>query len=260
MKYFLISMAILSTAIGVNAQQISAMNKDIKNGLTIDVGIGVGSVYSNPKGMFTQRIGAEWNILPRFLANDISMAVGFYVNNNYGGGIDVHTVGTYDYSYTVFSNSDIYGVTSNRYRRQGSGSADVRVRRDDISFLPTVSLRYHCTDKLEAYISLGVGLSLMNSMTGSYINSTGFSSANVVNQPNSGTASLTYNYNDLDHVKWSDTSWTKASPAVSAYLGARYFFTEHWGINAQLGLISANIKKSVGNSYNVFSIGASYRF
>lgn len=260
MKKFFISLAILGSAAGASAQQISEVNRNVENGLIIDAGIGVGSVYSDSKAMFTQRVGAEWNILPEFLADGVSLAVGFYINNSYGGGRDVRTIGTYSYDYTLYSKSDRLGTTSTKQHREGYGTADVNMRRDDISLLPTVSLRYRCTDNLEAYLSFGLGMSIMNGVTGGYSNPDGFSSADVVNKSDYGAVALTYKYNDLDHVKWANGNWTKASFAVSTYIGARYFFTENWGVNAQIGLIAANVRKSYGNSYNVFSVGASYRF
>lgn len=39
--------------------------------------------------------------------------------------------------------------------------------------------------------------------------------------------------------------------------------TDRWGVDAQVGLVSANIKnadKGYPNSYGVFALGASYRF
>ncbi len=261
MKKLLISLAALSCILASNAQQTSEINTNVMDGLTIDAGIGAGSVYTKSKAMFTQRIGAEWNMLPTFLTDGVSLSVGFYINNNCGGGYDTRTVGTYDYYYKIYSKSNRTGqTTSTDHRRQGYGTADVRLSRDDISFMPTASLRYQITNKLEAYLSLGMGLSIMNTYTGKVSNATGFESDNVINKSDYGAVALTYKYNDLDHVKWADLTWTKASFAVATYIGARYFITDNWGINAQLGLISANVRKSVGNSYNVFSIGASYRF
>lgn len=257
MKKLLLPLAILSCVFASNAQ----INNDVQNGLTIDVGIGAGSVYTNSKAMFTQRIGAEWNILPTFLTDGVSLAVGFYINNNCGGGYDTRTVGTYDYYYKIYSKSNRTGqTTSTNQHRQGYGTADVRLSRDDISFLPTASLRYQITDKLEAYLSFGMGLSIMNAYTGEVSNATGFDKANVVNKSDYGAVALTYKYDDLEHVKWANLTWTKASFSVATYIGARYFFTDNWGVNAQIGLISANVRRSVGNSYNVFSVGATYRF
>ena len=56
---------------------------------------------------------------------------------------------------------------------------------------------------------------------------------------------------------------SKVVPAISVYVGATYMITDRWGVDAQAGLISANLKgskKGYPNSYSVFAVGASYRF
>lgn len=82
---------------------------------------------------------------------------------------------------------------------------------------------------------------------------------NYSSTSNIGTVT-TFSYDDLEHAEWGDLTYTKATAALATYIGARYFVTDNWAVNAHFGLISGNLKKSCGSSYNLFSVGASYKF
>lgn len=237
-----------------------ADNVPKKGELTVDAGIGVGMVgYKESKTLFTQRIGAEWVIVPKFMNDDFTLAAGVYINNGYGAGFYTKAAGTYDYEYSIKVVSKRTGISYNRQHRSGFGTADVNIKREDINLLPTISLRYHVNSSLDAYLSIGIGVGMMHSIMGKKSNIHGFDKQNYHHTDNIGTT-RSYSYNDLDHVDWGNSSFTKFTPALGTYIGARYTITESWGINAQVGLISANLKKSYGHSYNLFSFGASYKF
>lgn len=116
---------------------------------------------------------------------------------------------------------------------------DCKFKRDDISLLPTASLCYAFTPSLEAYFSLGLGVGILN-------------------------ARVSVDYDDgEDENDYTDSpeasSATNASFAMSSYIGMRYFFDKNWAVNAQFGMISGNFK-SHASSFNLFSVGVSYRF
>lgn len=61
-----------------------------KGELTVDAGIGAGIVdYNESKALFTQRVGAEWVVAPKFISNKFTLAAGVYINNGYGAGVDI---------------------------------------------------------------------------------------------------------------------------------------------------------------------------
>lgn len=111
-------------------------------------------------------------------------------------------------------------------------------RRDDFSLIPTASMRYRINSDFEAYGSFGIGMGVMHSF---YANEKHY-------QPVNG-----YFVTGLD-------SATKMTVALSCCVGVRYYLGEHWGLSSQLGIVSANLKSSWSSSYNIFTVGASYRF
>ncbi len=122
---------------------------------------------------------------------------------------------------------------------------DYSFTRDDISFMPMASLHYGMTDKLEVYGSVGVGVALMN-------HSYTYPPADIIN--------MIYKSNSYSGRTSCSDGESSAAFAMSLYAGARYYFSESWAANVQLGLINAAFKSSWGHSYNFLSVGASYTF
>jgi len=239
---------------------IHAAETPEKGDMIVEAGIGAGMVdYDESKALFTQRIGAEWVIVPELINDKFTLAAGVYINNGYGADVDTKAVGSYDYQYTITVRSKRTGTTYNHQRRTGYGTADVNIKREELNLLPTLSLRYHITPRFDAYLSIGAGVGMMHSIMGKKKNLKGFSKDSYNHTDNIGTT-RSYHYNDLDHVDWGDATFTKVTASIAAYVGARYFITDNWGVNAQVGLISANLKKSYSHSFNLFSIGATYKF
>lgn len=108
----------------------------------------------------------------------------------------------------------------------GVSKGKARFVNDDLTVMPTASLHHGFTDKLDGYATFGMGLGMLN-----YKES-------------------------IDG--WSHGA-TSASFAMAFNIGARYWINSSWAINGQLGLVSATWKNHYG-SYNVLSVGASYRF
>lgn len=229
-----------------------AMAKTPQKGeMTLDAGIGVGIVdYNDAKATFTQRVGAEWVVAPELFNNSrLNLALGFYINNAYGGKLDWTVVGQYNYTYQTSRqtiNSHNRPQTSYiSHKRSGVGVGATTQSREDLSMLPTISFRYEITDRLEGYLSIGAGVGIMHTIIGGDV------------KPVFGLSSSEY-YNDMDHVVWEDNSVTKVTAALATYIGARYRVGDNWGLNAQFGLVSGNLKKSMAHSFNLFSVGASW--
>lgn len=227
----------------------------------LNFSIGVGTIAGDgdlSTTSFDQHFGMEWGVAR--IGDKITVGAGFSINNTYGPYGDKTIAGTYDYTY----DDHVYGgryPTHTIKRRQGVGTAEAKITREDINALATVSFHYSPMPKLDIYANLGVGVGVMNYIIGDPHNEQGFS-ARSVNQNNSTGTRYVYSYNDLDHVKWMDME-TKFVPAISVYVGATYYLNDRWGLEAQVGLLSANIKdkdKGYPNSYSVFSVGASYKF
>ncbi|MDD6831560.1 MAG: outer membrane beta-barrel protein [bacterium] len=200
--FFLVAL-VVSAEIGVHAGNHIGVR-------TIDAGIGVGTYDKDGSSgfSFTQRLGIEWDVAR--LNKRLSLAAGVFLNNSYGNSL-----------------------SSISWREGGRiDEADIETTRDDISFLPTVSLRYNCTSNLEAFVGFGLGLGIL-------------------------TSKGTIEYMNEDEDDYS--SQTNASFAMSSYVGLRYFLTQNWAINGEFGMIAGNLK-SHASSFNLFSVGASYRF
>lgn len=257
MKKLLVCGLLATMSLGVMA---SPYDNPAAGDMLVDFGIGVGTVdYPSSKALFTQHLGVEFVVLPEVFSQDFTLAAGFYINNGFGAKLFNKGIpGFYDYKYPIHISSPTTGNTTNYGQRTGMGTANVNIYREDINFLPTVSLRYHAMPNLDAYMSFGIGLGVMNTVAGKKWNYEGFSRENSKTDVNGTVRS--YVYNDLDHAVWPDLNKSEACFSVAWYIGARYAVTDTWGVNAQFGLIGANVKKSFYNSYNLFSVGATYSF
>lgn len=281
MKKYILSAALFAAiALPVCSQTIDESSR------FVDFGIGVGaSENGGTKAMFTQRLAAEWivkdNIFNLF-GKDFSLGVGFQIDNAVGFGYTGLVDGKYDYYYTTYitkhKKDNGHGrpiTTTETYRtqRKGAGLAYTDVTRDNISLMPTVSLHGKFIDRFDFYATFGLGLGVMTNTLSNYEPAevyipgvgmvSGLEKADYYkeSQVGSETWETRYSFNDADHCEWNKKPYkTKATFACSFYVGARYFFNDNWAVNAQFGLVSANVNKSYGNSYNILSVGATYSF
>lgn len=229
----------------------------------LNFSIGVGTIAGDgdlSTTSFDQHFGMEWGVAR--IGDKITVGAGFSINNTYGPLGDMTIAGTYNYYYYQHVNSTVIDYNKgNQAHREGIGTAQAKITREDINALATVSFHYSPMPKLDVYANLGVGVGVMNYIVGDPHDEQGFSARSGTSKLPSGTTVYT-SYNDLDHVKWMDME-TKFVPAISVYVGATYYLNDRWGLEAQVGLLSANIKdkdKGYPNSYSVFSVGASYKF
>lgn len=239
----------------------------------IDLTIGVGSIpYADKnRATFDQHLSMEWGIAE--IADKFTIGVGFAINNQYGGQYNGMVVGTYDYAYHYRVRGGYTDMMTGKYEklnedkeiiRQGFGTAEAKIARDDIDAMATCSFHYSPMDKLDVYVKAGLGIGVMNYITSNIKNEVGFEKVDYNERVQTNYADYTtqYSYNDLDHVKWSGMH-AKLVPSVAAFVGGTYYLDDNWGVDAQIGLIDANIKsgkKGYPNSYGVFAVGVSYKF
>ncbi len=226
-----------------------------------DLSIGVGSVaYGKSYTTFDQHFGMEWGVAS--IADVVTIGVGFTVNNSFASFGKRTILGIYDYYYSRRVNSGVIDYNgTQQVHREGVGSADAVLFRDDVNAQATVSFHYSPLQKLDVFAKVGAGIGVMNYTVGKISNEQGFSSNSHTGSLGQGGTVMEYSYNDLDHVKW-DKPKSKAVPAISVYSGAAYYLTDNWGVEALLGLISTNVWNEIfyGNSYGVFAVGVTYKF
>ena len=273
MKKIILLSALALTAASVNGQIIR------KGDMVVDLGIGVGTAqvaYSEyqtingqeqivgdkaHKATFTQRLGFEVGVFD--LSDESSIGFGVSLNNSCGAFHNSIINGSYNYSYPIYD----YIKENNRWKpngvlegnRNGTGSAQARTTIEDFNVMFRVAYHREFIDNLDAYCAVGFGVSTFRDIYSDYSHKQGINSVNKTFDPDyNGMTQLCYTYDDNDHIQWQNSS-ASGRFVIAAYIGARYFLTENWGINAQLGLTSLSFKKDA-NNYSIFDIGASYRF
>lgn len=264
---------ILSVLAGI-AFSGSAQGVFEKGDKKMDLTIGVGTVAFKDKNRatFDQHFTMEWGVAS--IADKFTIGVGFAVNNMYGGKFESQTSGTFDYSYNIHTSGKLYDYASKKWKsfsdhtkgkRKGGGTADIDVAREDVDALAIGSLHYSPIINLDTYVRIGVGVGVMNVIYSNYRNLDGFKKVNEKNETNTNIlkSTTTFQYDDLQHVKWTNKPKSKVVPSMAVYLGGTYYFTPNWGADLQIGVINANFKdwkKGYPNSFGVFAVGASYKF
>ncbi len=257
MKKLFLPVALCLVCTTVSAQEFD------KGDRRLDFSVGIGMIGSDGESTtsFDQHVGMEWGI--GRIANKVTVGLGFSINNTYAPGDKIMIAGTYDYYYNQYVNSAVIDYNKwDRIHRKGTGTAEAKLSREDINALLTLSFHYYPLPKLGVYTRIGAGVGVMNYLLGATSNEKGFHAKNVDKTVDTGSRYV-YSYNDLDHVKWETNMQSKVVPALSAYIGVTYRLNDRWGVDAQVGLLSANIKdkdKGYPNSYSLFAIGASYKF
>lgn len=270
-KIFLLSM--LAVSFGTSAQIFQ------KGDIVVDLGIGVGAaqvtetkytsndikIDDKSKATFTQKLGFEFGVMN--LSDNSSIGVGVNFNNSCGASHQSIISGNYDYSYSVLEyrkGSSQFGnkwdlIDVREENRKGSGSAQATTRIEDFNIMVKVAYHRQFIDNLDTYAAFGFGISSYRNLYSGYSHYEGFSQTDKsFDSSYSNTYQLCYTYNDKAHVKWNKGG-ASARFVMAAYVGARYYLTENWGINAQLGLTSLSFKKDA-NNFSIFDIGVSYKF
>ena len=277
MKKTLVAILLIAGVAGADAQSFQ------KGDIVIDAALGVGAdrdknqTYNSAnntintektnKVTFTQRLGVEFGVCN--FGDRSSLGIGIDFQNSVGS-THHYVVGTYDYSYVRTTYDRIIDPTTNRpgngyttssatIDRMGKGSAAARAEILDFNLTLRAAFHHEFIDNLDTYAGIGFGLARAKYHYSDYTDLAGFDSETRRFDPSlSDMVQFSYSYDDLDHVKWQDGG-AKARYALALYAGMRYFFNDHWAINAELGLPVVTLK-SAYNHYNVFSVGASYKF
>lgn len=147
--------------------------------------------------------------------------------------------------------------------RKGEGSAQADTKIEDISTLAKAVVHYKVSKKIDTYFGIGFGVSFIKYLFSNYTNGQGITQSHhyLDNTLTHKITQLVYEYNDFNHVKWENSTGTRF--AMAAYIGARYYFNDHYAINIQAGLPTVAIKKKEDmnfNDYNFFMAGVSYKF
>ncbi|MBR4118862.1 MAG: hypothetical protein IKK64_02140 [Bacteroidales bacterium] len=262
MKRFLILSLLFVFTMGVSAQGVFGVG-DKK----VDLTIGVGKVR-HTGATFDQHVNMEWGVAK--IADKFTIGVGFSVNNTYGGKVVGTIYGEYDYKYTQTHIGRVYNMREDRWvntsetrkiRRHDTGSATADIKREDVNAMAIVSFHYSPIKKLDTYARLGLGIGCKTYLFKNIRDEKGFKKADEKIEINNNNmhGTTTFKYNDLDHVTWSGYK-AKPAAAMALYVGATYYITDNWGVDAQIGMISSVLKKTYENSFAVFAVGASYKF
>lgn len=254
-----------------------------KGDMVADLGIGVGTAQVvkttgkllSPKvedasaPTFTQKLAFEYGV---FQSGAMSIGIGGIIENAYGASHDIIVAGKYDYKYryTMYKYTQnkggryVWSQSSSELRnRKGEGVARGTGTIDNAALLAKASFHYQFVDNLDTYATIGLGASaytyMISPKTGDD-NTYGFSADSRTLDRNDKDSKYQsdFRYNDLDHAEWTGDA-TKIRFAMAFFVGARYYLTSNWGIHAEIGLNTATFKKK-SNTYDIFSIGASYKF
>lgn len=251
-----------------------------KGDIVADVNLGIGiartseSSFNNNdkfdnekvnKIIFTQRIGLEFGVCN--FSDKASLGVGFsFINGVFSANSLVG--GKYNYDYEINRYHRITNHNRNVWEcyqtemvnRNGVGTALAKATYDDLSLMARVAFHYKFIDRLDAYAGLGFGIARLNNNYSDFSHEEGFSSGHrTLNRENkTDRYQFVYDYNDLDHVEW-DGGNTASRFAVAAYIGARYYIADHYGVNVEIGLPALTLKKRF-NNYDILSVGFSYKF
>lgn len=275
MKKLLLTFPLLSIALIGSAQAFKNGDK------IVELGIGVGAAqvensqyiienlnqYSisskdQTKATFTQHIGMEFGVYD--INDNSSIGVGFTINNSYGAKHNQIVTGTYNYNYliTTFTpgeRNSWWPTGTETIERSGTGTSQAHVDIEDVNVMAKVAYHYTFIDKLDTYVALGFGVSSYRRLYSGFKYETGFSKdSHLLDRTSSEPVQLEYKYNDLDHVKWEGGD-AKGRFVLGAYVGARYWISDSWGVHLNLGLTSLSFKKN-NNNFNILEIGASYSF
>lgn len=263
MKRLFLLGAVGLLSLAANAQEFNTGD------LTASVTLGVGAQDDSAShALFDQHLSLECGVKT---FGQFTIGVGLAINNAYGAVHDGFAMGTYDYTYTKTvttrtkndHNRWVTSTESTIESRDGYGGADCKVATDHYNLMVMASLHYSPMSRLDTYVRCGLGIGGMSSMLSDFKNEEGFSERNYEHTSSGSSRETTtkFSYRDLDHVKWEGYS-TKVTPAFALYLGATYYLTQHWGVDAQFGIISSNFAMggNYSDSFSILAVGATYRF
>lgn len=250
-------------------KEVGRMFRKGKVVVSAGVGYGLKSYKGGESGsMFAQKISVEFGIAN--VGKKGSFGLGFTIANAYGDSRDGKIAGTYDYTYTSMMqhyhrNSQkrwVIDTKTSTHHREGAGSADATLKKDDIKFLLTLACHHQLTDKLEGYAAIGGGVALLNGLVSNPHNYDGLDKANKNEPINKNDKSEqwanSYSYDDFDHIDFSGNKFTKVAPAAAAYVGVRYHLSSRFSLYGEVGMTAAAFKESYGHNFDLCTMGCSF--
>ncbi len=216
---------------------------------------------------FTQRLGVEFGVW------DINETMGLGIGidfQNANGSTKQQISGFYDYDYTFVTYDKVINSSTNRPGTQYTSSSSIKNRQGAgqamasaaiMDFNLTMRAVYHIElmDRLDAYGGIGFGVARVKYSYSNFDHLRGFAAeTKMFDSKSDAIVQFAYSYDDLEHVKWQEGD-AKGRFAYSLFLGARYYFNDHWALNGELGLPVVTFQGGY-NHYNIFSVGASYKF
>lgn len=261
----------MSAVIGMYAGEFG------KGEMVLDFGIGAGTLQvvnteynsqrevitdKTKKAAFTQKLGFEVGVYD--FSEVSSLGFGVNINNSCAASYNSVVMGSYDYTYTSTTRRK---ANRNRWEtyetlghhRQGTGIASAKSSIDELNVMFKLAYHHKLVDNLDTYIAAGFGVASSMTSYSDYTDTKGFTEMSKPFDPDySGSHQINYYYNDLDHVVWQNSA-AAAKFAIAAYIGARYYFGEHWGATMELGINSLSLKKEA-NNFSILNLGVCYKF
>lgn len=278
MKKMLLAVAVLAVVTGADAQTFR------KGDIVVDANIGIGVAHdrndinnptnNNPVNIqsdksnritFTQRIGAEFGVWD--INDNMGLGIGIDFQNAMGA-TNHYVTGTYNYDYVLTTYDRVvnsnrpgtqYTSSTSTKNRSGFGGAMARAQITDFNLTLRAVYHIQLINNLDTYAGVGFGVARVKYNYSDLDPLIGFSSeSRMFDSKSDAIVQFAYSYNDLDHVVWQDDN-AQGRFAFGLFLGGRYYLNDHWAVNAELGLPVMTYKKDYSH-YNVFSVGASYKF
>ena len=229
---------------------------------------GIGGIMDTPddnKLGYGGRLSVEFSVADNLFNGKGSFGIGLVASDLYGGTYESMNVGSYDYQYTVTTyvkRNSMIETSHDQMKRKNKGTAECDVNRNDATLMATLALHIEFAEHLDTYLMLGGGATYCTRSFSNYRNTFNFERVDHIESKPSVNGYkvpvLSYSYDDFKHVKWEGFD-PKFFPAAMGVIGARYYFTDHFAVNAEAGLSTFTIKKNL-NAMTFGGVGVSFKF
>jgi len=235
---------------------------------------GIGGLMDTPddyKLGYGGRLSVEFGIAENLFNGKGAIGIGLVASDLYGGTYASLNTGEYNYTYTITTYNKEKGAITGRQvintyhhdeRRHNTGAAECDVNRNDATLMATVSLHIEFVERLDTYFQIGGGATYCTRSFSNYRNAVNIEAVDhYVPKPSVTSFTgpvISFAYNDFNHVKWAGFD-PKFYPAAMGVIGARYYFTNHLAVNAELGMSTFTIKKNL-NAMTLGGVGVSFKF
>lgn len=265
-KLFLVAMSFISSGT-MSAQTF-------EKGSVVLSAQGIGGLMDTPddyKLGYGGRLSVEFGIADNLFNGKGAIGIGLVASDLYGGTYESLNSGEYNYQYTITtyikeksskSSREVIRSSTHQERRHSTGAAECDVNRNDATLMATISLHAEFAEHLDTYLMVGGGATYCTRSFSNYRNAVNLKSVDHIEKKPSVSnytgPVISYSFNDFNHVKWAGFD-PKFYPAAMGIIGARYYFTDHLALNAELGMSTFTIKKNL-NAMTLGGVGVSFKF